>query len=109
MRYRQPPNIFTGEVLVSIDLPTSWEYRGLDIHTQYCVQVLGETKHGSGPECYDGCVNVTTDVGRKKRFSNLKNTLKRYFTLKCMRDIFLQKTIALWTDLGFPVTRGHRD
>ena len=42
----------------------------MDVETQYCVQVLGETKHGSGPECYDGCVNVTTDVGRKKSQRN---------------------------------------
>lgn len=66
VRYRQLPNIFTGDVFVSIDQPTSLEYHGLDVQTQYCVQVLGQTKHGSGPECYDGCVNVSTDVGRKK-------------------------------------------
>lgn len=117
VRYRQPPNIFTGDVFVSIDQPTSWEYRGLDAQTQYCVQVLGETKHGSGPECYDGCVNVTTDVGGKKCSSNsyrnnyslskmihviglvLKpndlNTLKQHCTPKCMAKFFIQETKAL--------------
>lgn len=65
VRYRQIPDLFTGEVFVDIGLPTTWEYRGLQPHTQYCVQVLGVTKYGSGPEYYDGCVNVTTDAGGK--------------------------------------------
>lgn len=75
VRYRQPPNIFTGDVFVSIGQPTTWEYRGLEVHTQYCVQVLGETKHDSGPEYYDGCVNVTTDVGGKKRSSKVNERI----------------------------------
>lgn len=66
VRYRQTPNAFTGDVFVNTSQPTTWEYRGLQVHTQYCVQVLGVTKYGSGPENYDGCVNVTTDVGGKK-------------------------------------------
>ncbi|KAL9950402.1 hypothetical protein ACROYT_G042890 [Oculina patagonica] len=63
VRYRQAPNAFTGDVFVNISQPTTWEYRKLQVQTQYCVQVLGVTKYGSGPENYDGWVNVTTDVG----------------------------------------------
>lgn len=75
VRYRQTPNTFTGNVFVGIDQPTTWEYRGLQEHTQYCVQVLGETKYGRGPENYSGCVNVTTDVGGKKSYTKVNLTI----------------------------------
>lgn len=53
------------------------EYHGLQAFTQYCVQVLGETKQGSGPEYYDGCVNVTTDEDGKNN-QNKINKQKLY-------------------------------
>ena len=65
VRHRQPPNIFTGDIFVNVGQPNTWEYTGLHVYTQYCVQVLGETKYGAGPKYYDGCVNVTTDEGGK--------------------------------------------
>lgn len=62
----------------------TWEYRGLLAYTQYCVQVLGETKYGSGPEHYEGCVNVTTaeEGGKKNCFYDIQNS-ENYLQIVC--------------------------
>ena len=84
VKYRQSSNAFTGDVFVSAGELNTLEYRGLLAYTQYCVQVLGETKYGSGPEYYDGCVNVTTaHEGGTKNCLYDKQNYKNYLQIVC--------------------------
>ena len=76
VKYRGPQDGFIGDHFVQFGQQNTHEYQSLQVYTQYCVQVLGETKYGSGPEYYDGCVNVTTDEDGKTKKQTNKRTNK---------------------------------